>query len=79
MLTITRPRELAKAIVEKNAFDGLIDTEEGQIFYYYNNNNAGEVCFPMSDDTEKDDVINAYANALIYELERLTGGTWIIR
>ena len=78
MLSITRPRGLAKAMVEKNAFDGLIDTEEGQIFYYYNNN-AGEVCFPMSDDTEKDDVINAYTNALIYELERLTGGTWIIR
>ena len=78
MFTITQPRELAKAMVEKNAFDGLIDTEEGQIFYYYNNN-AGEVCFPMSNDTDVDDVIDAYANALIYELERLTGGTWTIR
>ena len=78
MLTITQPRELAKAMVEKNAFDGLIDTEEGQIFYYYHNN-AGEVCFTMSDDTEKDDVINAYCAALVYELEKLTGGTWIIR
>lgn len=78
MLTITHPSELAKAMVEKNAFDGLIDTEEGQIFYYYNNN-AGEVCFPMSYDTEKDDVINAYGAALVYELEKLTGSTWIIR
>ena len=78
MLTITQPSDLAKAMMSKNAFDGLIETKEGQIFYYYNNN-AGEVCFPMSDDTEKDDVINAYTNALIYELERLTGGTWIIR
>ena len=78
MLTITRPRGLAKAMVEKNAFGGLIDTEEGQISYYYNNN-YGEVCFPMSNDTDVDDVIYAYANALIYELERLTGGTWIIR
>ena len=78
MLTITQPRELAKAMAKKNAFDGLVETEEGQIFYYYNNN-AGEVCFPMSDDTEKDDVINAYGAALVYELEKLTGGTWIIR
>ena len=78
MLTITQPRELAKAMVEKNAFDGLIDTEEGQIFYYYHNND-GEVCFPMSDDTEKDDVINAYGAALVYELEKLTGGTWLIK
>ena len=78
MLTITKPRELAKAMVEKNAFDGLIETKEGQIFYYYHNN-AGEVCFPMSDDTEKDDVINAYGAALVYELENMTGGTLIIR
>ena len=78
MPTITHPRELAKAMVEKNAFDGLIDTEEGQIFYYYHKN-EGEVCFPMSNDTDVDDVIDAYANALIYELERLTGGTWTIR
>ena len=78
MLTITQPRELAKAMLSKNTFDGMIDTEEGQISYYYNNN-AGEVCFPMSDDTEKDDVINAYGAALVYELEKLTGGTWIIR
>ena len=78
MLTITQPRELAKAMMSKNAFDGLIDTEEGQIFYYYHNN-AGEVCFPMSDDTEKDDVINAYGAALVYELEKLTCGTWTIR
>ena len=78
MFTITQPRELAKVMLEKSAFDGLIDTEEGQIFYYYHNN-AGEVCFPMSNDTEKDDVINAYGAALVYELEKLTGGTWIIR
>ena len=78
MLTITHPRELAKAMVERNAFDGLIDTEEGQIFYYYNNN-YGEVCFPMSNDTDIDDVINAYGAALVYELEKLTGGTWTIR
>ena len=78
MLTITQPRELAKAMLSKNTFDGLIDTEEGQIFYYYHNN-EGEVCFPISDDTEKDDVINAYSAALVYELEKLTRGTWIIR
>ena len=78
MLTITRPRELAKAMVSKNAFDGLIETKEGQISYYYHNN-AGEVCFPMSNDTDIDDVINAYGEALVYELEKLTGGTWIIR
>ena len=78
MLTITQPRELAKAMVEKNAFDGIIDTKEGQILYYYNNN-AGEVCFPMSNDTDIDDVINAYGAALVYELEKLTGVTWIIR
>ena len=78
MLTITHPRELAKEMVSKNAFDGLIDTEEGQIFYYYHNN-AGEFCFPISNNTDIDDVINAYTNALIYELERLTGGTWTIR
>ena len=58
MLTITQPSELAKAMMSKNAFDGFIETKEGQIFYYYHNN-AGEVCFPMSDDTEKDDIINA--------------------
>ena len=78
MLTITQPRELAKAMVSKNAFDGLIETKEGQILYYYHNN-AGEVCFPMSNNTDIDDIINAYANALIYELERLTSGTWTIR
>ena len=78
MLTITQPRELAKAMLSKNTFDGLIDTEEGQISYYYHNN-AGEVCFPMSNDTDIDDVINAYGEALVYELEKLTGGTWIIR
>ena len=78
MLTITQPRELAKAMAKKNAFDGLVETEEGQIFYYYNNN-AGEVCFPMSNDTDIDDVINAYSAALVYELGKMTGGTWIIR
>ena len=78
MLTITQPHKLAKAMAKKNAFAGLLETEEGQIFYYYNNN-AGKVCFPMSDDTEKDDVINAYSAALVYELEKITGGTWIIR
>ena len=78
MLTITQPSELAKAMAGRSAFDGLIDTEEGQIFYYYHNN-AGEVCFPMSDDTAKDDIINAYGAALVYELEKLTGGTWTIR
>ena len=78
MLTITQPSDLAKAMMSKNAFDGFIETKEGKIFYYYHNN-AGEVCFPMSDDTEKDDVINAYGAALVYELENLTCGTWIIR
>ena len=78
MLTITHPRELAKAMVKSKHFAGLIDTEEGQIFYYYHNN-AGEVCFQMSNNTEKDDVINAYGSALVYELEKLTCGTWIIR
>ena len=78
MLTITQPRELAKAMVEKYYFDGMIDTEEGQILYYYKNND-GEVCFPMSNDTDIDDVINAYGAALVYELEKITGGTWIIR
>ena len=78
MLTITKPSELAKAMAERSDFDGLIDTEEGQIFYYYNNN-AGEVCFPILNDTAKDDIINAYGAALVYELENLTGGTWTIR
>ena len=78
MLTITKPRELAKAMLSKNAFDGFIETKEGQIFYYYHNL-AGEVCFPMSNDTDVDDVINAYSTALVYELEKLTGGTWTIR
>ena len=78
MLTITQPRDLAKAMVERSAFDGLIDTEEGQIFYYYHNN-EGDVCFPMSNNTDIDDVINAYGAALVYELEKMTGGTWTIR
>ena len=83
MLTIRKPSELAEDIVYNSNGERtrIISTDEGDLFVCIRGDGTDTlyVKYATSNDTDIDDVINAYANALIYELERLTGGTWIIR
>ena len=83
MLTIKKPSELAEDIVYNSNGERtrIISTEEGDLFVCIRGDGTDTlyVKYDTSNDTDVDDVIDAYANALIYELERLTGGPWIIR
>lgn len=77
MLTIKKPAELAEEIV-KIGICGLIDTEDGVFTFFTNTDGTMRIIYPLSNRDEINDVINAYSNALIYELEKLSGCTWII-
>lgn len=77
-LTITQPRELAKAIISHlKSSNGTMETAEGVITFYALQD-FGTVGYPQDGNPEIDDVIDAYKSALIYELEKLSNKTWIM-
>ena len=83
MLTIKKPYELANDIVYRSNGERarILNTEEGKLFVCIRGDGTDElyVKYATPNDTDIDDVINAYSNALIYELEKLTNCTWTIK